>query len=116
MSFLLKFLSYFILSFAILCIPIEKQRTFDLIYDFAVPKAKKIIKSFKKDALENIRIGKKLGKKYLLNVEPAQIEDSVSNSHAAPQTYLNSEMEPMEEYTAEEKEILKKILEEPRKD
>ncbi|MFZ8933243.1 MAG: hypothetical protein ACO20H_00230 [Bacteriovoracaceae bacterium] len=116
MSYLLKFFIYFTISFAILCIPIQKQRAFDHIYDFAIPTARSLIRSFKKDALENIRIGKKLGKKYLLNVEPVQIEDTVSNGHAAAQGYIESNIEPIDEYTAEEKEILKKILEEPRKE
>ncbi len=116
MTYLFKFLGYFILSFIILSLPFQEERVFDWIYDTTIPQTKKIIKNFKNDALENIKKGKSLGKKYLLNIEPEQIEDQVSRSNSAVQGYIQAELEPLEEYTAEEKAILKKILEEPVKE
>lgn len=111
--FIIRFVFYFALSFAILCIPIGNDRQlFDKLSSMVTPYARKAIKTTKQKYSSTKRYGKKL----YSNSEPELEEDQIKSKLAAPQRKKNKKeivkenREADDTYTNEEQERLRKAL------
>lgn len=109
--FLIRFVFYFTLSFAILCIPIGSGRhLFDKFYGLVTPYADKAIMTTK----QKMSVTKRYSKKLYSNSEPIE-KDEVKTKLAGVQkksrvTKVNKEQPADDSYTDEERERLRKVL------
>jgi hypothetical protein len=106
--FLIRFVFYFALSFAILCIPIGSgQHLFDKLYAMVTPYADKAIMTTK----QKISTTKRYSKKLYSNSEPIE-KDEVKSKLAGIQkkVRLLKKHSPDDSYTDDERERLRKVL------
>lgn len=112
--FIIRFVFYFSLSFAILCIPIGNGRQlFDKLYAMVTPYARDAVKTTK----QKISSTKRYSKKLYSNSEPEQEmnEDQVKSkmsSVSKKKIIKNKNTPPDDIYTAEEQERLRRVLSE----
>lgn len=111
---LFRFGFYFVISFFILSIPINKRPLFDLLYKASAPHREKISEMGE----ETIKDGKTIGKKLFNNapnlVDSVTNQQSVTKRSRAP-AIPKSELTPLEEqYSEQEQAILKKIIQESK--
>lgn len=103
--FLIRFVFYFTLSFAILCIPTgDNQHLFDKLLGYVTPYANEAIKTTKRKMTST----KKYSKKLYSNSEP--LNDTVKTKASAVKKKIESAVNEGETYTDEEKARLQKIL------
>ena len=106
--FIFRFAFYFVLSFAILCIPIGDGHLFDKLYGLASPYIHHAVKT----THQKITSTKKYSKKLYSNSEPFE-KDEVKEKYAGIQKQvIKSNARPDDTYTEEEQIRLKKVLEE----
>jgi hypothetical protein len=104
--FLIRFVFYFALSFAILCIPTgDSQHLFDRLYSFVSPYASEAVKSTKKKMSST----KKYTRKLYSNSEPID-NDVIKTKASALKKKVEKAIDDGEMYTKEEQERLQKIL------
>jgi hypothetical protein len=105
--FLIRFVFYFVLSFAILCIPTgDNLHLFDRLYSLVTPYAEKAVKTTK----QKLTTTKKYSKKLYSNSDPNQT-DTVQTKSSAVKKKIVKRDEPAEDtYTEEEERRLQKIL------
>ncbi|MDO9183040.1 MAG: hypothetical protein Q7U04_11560 [Bacteriovorax sp.] len=106
--FLIRFVFYFTLSFAILCIPIgDGRHLFDKFYGLVTPYADKAVMTTK----QKMSITKRYSKKLYSNSEPLE-KDEVKTKAASLQKKPRDIKKrlPDDSYTDEERERLRKVL------
>ena len=105
--FLIRFVFYFTLSFAILCIPIGNGfHLFDKLYSMVTPYANKALSTTK----QKLTTTKRYSKKLYSNSEPFE-KDEVKTNLAGLQKKIQKENKhPDDAYTEEERERLRKVL------
>lgn len=105
--FLIRFVFYFTLSFAILCIPIGGGRhLFDKFYGIVTPYADKAVMTTK----QKISTTKRYSKKLYSNSEPFE-KDEIQTRLAGVQKKIQKQNKhPDDTYTDEERERLRKVL------
>ena len=107
--FLIRFVFYFTLSFAILCIPVGNgNQLFDKLYQIITPYADKAATS----TLHKISVTKRYTKKLYSNSKPLE-NDEVKTLLAGVKKKIEiKNNQPDDAYTDAEKERLKKVLNE----
>lgn len=115
---MIKFCIYFVISFAILCIPFgQNQRVFDALYSWVSPHAKEAINTTKQKISTTSRYSKKL----FSNSTPSNNDEVSLTKSALQKNDLEEEMNGSDDgidlaeetnhtYTAEEKEQILKAL------
>lgn len=106
--FLIRFVFYFTLSFAILCIPIGNgNHLFDKLYAMVTPYADKAVVITKQKMSSTKRYSKKL----YSNSEPIE-KDEVKTKLAGNQKKIRElkKSTPDDSYTDEERERLRRVL------
>lgn len=106
--FLIRFVFYFTLSFAILCIPVgNNNHLFDKFYHMVTPYADKAVQTTK----QKMSTTKRYSKKLYSNSEPIE-KDEVKTKSAGLQkkSYENKNSIPDDSYTDEERERLQRVL------
>ena len=112
--FIIRFVFYFTLSFAILCIPIgNEEQLFDKLFSMVTPYASNAIKTTK----QKISSTKRYSKKLYANSSPAEHEeDEVKSKMSSVQRKkikIKDEGKASQDtYTDEEQERLRKVLSE----
>lgn len=110
--FIFRFVFYFILSFAILCIPVGDDRhLFDTLLGIVSPYTDTALKTVK----QKISTTKKYTKKLYSNSNPKGEEDSVKSKQSGtlknkPKAIHKVDGPPKDTYTEEEQERLRKVL------
>jgi hypothetical protein len=106
--FLIRFVFYFTLSFAILCIPIgDDQHLFDKLYHLATPYAEKAVKTTK----QKLSSTKKYSRKLYSNSEPVEKDEVKSHaSSVQKKKIVKLNQDPADTYTDEEQNRLRKVL------
>ena len=106
--FLFRFVFYFVLSFAILCIPIGSgQHLFDKFYNLVTPYADKAVIATK----QKISVTKRYSKKLYSNSEPFVKEEvKMKLSGIQKKVHELKKHSPDDSYTDEERERLRKVL------
>ena len=100
--FLIKFAFYFATSFLLLSIPFQGDPLFYRLESMARPLTSKVFSYIVTNSSESIKNGAHITKKFFTNTIPPK-KDSVRIKSSASQ-------KPMGQYTREEKEFLKNIL------
>jgi hypothetical protein len=106
--FLIRFIFYFTLSFAILCIPVGNgHHLFDKLYELVTPYADKVVLTTK----QKMSTTKRYSKKLYSNSEPIE-KDEVKVKLAGIQKKIHTykKRNPDDTYTEEESERLRKAL------
>ena len=106
--FLIRFVFYFTLSFAILCIPIgDGNHLFDKFYGLVSPYADKAVQTTK----QKLSVTKRYSRKLYSNSEPFE-KDEVKTKYAGLQKKaVQVKNHPADDtYTDEERERLRKVL------
>lgn len=106
--FIIRFVFYFTLSFAILCIPIGNGRQlFDKLYGMVTPYADKALSTTK----QKLTTTKRYSKKLYSNSEPLE-KDEVKTKLAATKKKKTEvkNQHPDDAYTDEERERLRRVL------
>lgn len=105
--FIIRFVFYFTISFAILCIPIGNgRRAFDKLYSMVTPYADKAIVTTK----QKLTTTKRYSKKLYSNSEPLE-KDEVKTKQSGLKKKIEIKHQPPDDsYTDEERERLKKVL------
>lgn len=104
--FIIRFVFYFTLSFAILCIPIGGgQHFFDKLLGMVTPYADKAMNTTK----QKISTTKRYSKKLYSNSEPFE-RDEIKTRLASVKKIRVEHKQPDDAYTDEERERLKKAL------
>ena len=107
--FLIRFVFYFAISFAILCIPVgDGLHLFDKLYTMVTPYARKAVNTTKQKFSSTKRYSKKL----YSNSEPIE-KDEVKTKYAALKKAPASATTPAnsdDTYTDDERERLRKVL------
>jgi hypothetical protein len=106
--FLFRFIFYFVISFAILCIPIgNNNRLFDKFYDLVTPYANKAVATTK----QKFSTTKRYSKKLYSNSEPFVKEEvKLKISGLQKKIHDTKNSPPDDAYTDEERERLRKVL------
>ena len=106
--FLIRFVFYFTLSFAILCIPIgDGRHLFDKFYSLVTPYADKAVLSTK----QKMSITKRYSKKLYSNSEPIEKDEVKVKLAGLKKTSHEMKKHPSDDsYTDEERERLRKVL------
>ena len=107
--FVIKFLFYFALSFVILSFPIQRKAAFYHINKLAAPYTTQLFSHLGDKIEESLNHGAKAGKRLFNNTLPEVEKDQIKS------TFSSTKKAPMvesfqENYTVEEKEMLKKIF------
>lgn len=104
--FLIRFVFYFTLSFAILCIPVGGgQHLFDKLLSYVTPYADKAMHTTK----QKLSTTKRYSKKLYSNSEPFE-RDEIKTHLAGVKKVKVENKQPDDTYTDEERERLRKAL------
>lgn len=106
---MLKFLITFCFSFLLLSIPVQKKPLFYYLNSWAEPITNEVFSGSKDVLLEGVKKSKSFGQKIFNNTVPQKDEISLQNSSLDKKEALKV-IDHGEDYTAEEKDMLKKIL------
>ena len=107
--FLIRFVFYFVLSFAILCIPVgDNKHLFDKLYSLVTPYAQDAVKTTK----QKLSSTKKYYKKLYSNSEPLDNDEVKTKASGIKKKIIQKDENPDDAYTAEEEARLNKILNE----
>ncbi len=107
--FLIRFIFYFTLSFAILCIPVGNGRhLFDKLYAIITPYADKAVLTTK----QKFTTTKRYSKKLYSNSEPFEKDEIKTKLSGLQKKTIESKRQtkPDDYYTDEERERLRKVL------
>jgi hypothetical protein len=105
--FLIRFIFYFTLSFAILCIPIGNDRKFfDKLYGLATPYAAKAVLTTK----QKLTTTKRYSKKLYSNSEPLEKDEVKTKLAGIKKKVEIQNKQPDDSYTDDERERLRKVL------
>lgn len=105
--FIFRFVFYFTLSFAILCIPIGGgYHLFDKLYSMVTPYANKAFSTTKQKLITTKRYSKKL----YSNSEPFEKDEVKTHLAGVLKKIENVNKQPDDAYTEEERERLRKVL------
>ncbi|MFA6237401.1 MAG: hypothetical protein WC635_08760 [Bacteriovorax sp.] len=105
--FLIRFVFYFTLSFAILCIPIGNGRQlFDKLYSMVTPYADKAVTTTK----QKLTTTKRYSKKLYSNSEPLEKDEIKTKLAGIKRKIEIKHQTPDDAYTDEERERLRKVL------
>ncbi|MCP4913929.1 MAG: hypothetical protein GY909_12525 [Oligoflexia bacterium] len=119
--FIIKFAIYFSLSFIILSFPVGNKPIFNHLNKVAQPYTTELFSSFFDKAKDNIQTGKEFGKKLFStkidkqDLIKTQFSSTVKEAQPQERRKIKKELKKElnnDSYTAEEKELLKKIIEE----
>lgn len=105
--FLIRFVFYFTLSFAILCIPIGNgNQLFDKLYSMVTPYASKAVSTTK----QKLSTTKRYSKKLYSNSAPLE-NDEVKTKMAGTKKKIDIKHQQADDsYTDDERERLRKVL------
>lgn len=105
--FIIRFVFYFTLSFAILCIPIGNGRQlFDKLYALVTPYADKAVSTTK----QKLTTTKRYSKKLYSNSEPLEKDEVKTKLAGVKKKIVTKLQQPDDAYTDEERERLRKVL------
>jgi gas vesicle protein len=106
--FIIRFVFYFTLSFALMCIPIgDGRHLFDKLFEMATPYADKALKTTK----QKISSTKRYSKKLYSNSEPVEKDEVQNKTSATLKDKIKKDVkESFDAYTEEEKARLRKVL------
>ena len=105
--FLIRFVFYFTLSFAILCIPIgDGKHLFDKFYGMVTPYADKAVMTTK----QKITSTKRYSKKLYSNSEPFEKDEIKTKLSGLQKKSHEIKKKSDDYYTDEERERLRKVL------
>jgi hypothetical protein len=105
--FLIRFVFYFTLSFAILCIPIGGGHLFDKFYAMVTPYADKALSTTK----QKMSTTKRYSKKLYSNSEPIEKDEvKVKLAGVQKKPHVVKHQTADDSYTDEERERLRKVL------
>ncbi|PJB52531.1 MAG: hypothetical protein CO099_12120 [Bdellovibrio sp. CG_4_9_14_3_um_filter_39_7] len=109
--FLIRFPFYFALSFAILSIPLGKKRVFDHLEDVVSPYTRQVASFSSHWSSKIFKDSKALTNQAMNNIKPQA--DTVKSSLSSTRSEEKRTFESTEDdYTQEEKELLRKIFNE----
>lgn len=107
--FIIRFVFYFTLSFAILCIPIGNGRQlFDKLYSMVTPYADKAVNTTK----QKLTTTKRYTKKLYSNSEPLEKDEVKTKLAGTKKKIQTKNLAPDDSYTDDERERLRKVLSE----
>lgn len=106
---MLKFAIAFCFSFLILSIPVQNQPLFYYLNDWASPITKEVFTGTKNTLLDGVKKTKKVGSKLFNNTTPKKDEISLQSS-SIDKVELKKHLDHAENYTAEERGMLEKII------
>lgn len=114
--FIVKFLFSFVISFMILSFPMGNRVLFDHLTGITQPITDKVFSFLKTNAKENLKLGKEITGKLLNNTVPEMEakKDSIKSTYSATKKIIKKIEDHGENYTDEEKELLKNILEQKK--
>ncbi len=104
-----KPLLWFSFSFLVLSVPVSDKPLFDHISGVFGPTAQGVINDFGKRAGETVQVGKKVIKQ-LFETIPSSADKVEIRQSSSVKKIREIEVNPNDEYTIEEKELLKNIL------
>jgi hypothetical protein len=108
---MLKFLITFCFSFLLLSIPVQRKPLFYYLNQWAQPITNEVFSGSKDVLLEGVKKSKSFGQKIFNNTVPQKDEISLQNSSIDKSKKQALDIiDHGEDYTAEEKDMLKKIL------
>ncbi len=108
---MLKFLITFCVSFLLLSIPVQKKPLFYYLNKWAKPITDEVFMGSRDVLIDGVKKSKNFSQKLFNNTVPQQDEISLQNSSIDKKEMLKSiEHDHGEQYTAEERDMLKKIL------
>ena len=108
---MLKFLITFCFSFLLLSIPVQKKPLFYYLNQWAKPITQEVFSGSREVLLEGVKKSKNFSHKIFNNTVPQSDEISLQNSSIDKGRKKALEViDHGEDYTAEEKNMLKKIL------
>lgn len=111
--FIIRFVFYFTLSFAILCIPIGGGRQlFDKLFSLVTPYAREAVKTTKQKITSTKRYSKKLYSNSTPVIEEDEVKSKMSSVSRKKKDIKKDNKNPEETYTDEEQERLRKVLSE----
>tara|TARA_R110002049_G_scaffold147170_1_gene309857 strand:+ start:295 stop:633 length:339 start_codon:yes stop_codon:yes gene_type:complete len=108
-SFIFKPLLWFSFSFLVLSIPVSERPLFDHISGVFGPTAQGVINDFGSRASESVQVGKKAIKQ-LFQTIPSNGDKVELRQSSSIKKVKAKEVSPKDEYTIEEKALLKQIL------
>ncbi|MBP9682844.1 MAG: hypothetical protein KBD76_15695 [Bacteriovorax sp.] len=105
--FIIRFVFYFTLSFAILCIPIgDGNQLFDKLYGMVTPYANKALSTTK----QKLTTTKRYSKKLYSNSEPFEKDEVKTKMSGVAKKIQKENKQPDDAYTDDERERLRKVL------
>lgn len=110
---MLKFLITFSISFLLLSIPVQKKPLFYYLNQWAEPITNEVFSGSKEVLLEGVKKSKTFSQKLFNNTVPKEDAISLQNSSVDKNKILDDidhDHDHGEDYTAEERDMLKKIL------
>ncbi len=111
--FIIRFVFYFTLSFAILCIPVGGgQQLFDKIFTLVTPYARKAVKTTKQKITTTKRYSKKLYSNSTPIIEEDEVKSKMSSVSRKKKIIKKDNEDSGETYTDDEQERLRKVLSE----
>lgn len=112
-SFIFKSIIYFSLSFLVLSINIENRPLFQHAYKISAPYTKKVLEVIYISGNEVFSKGKRVIKKMFVNSSPKVPQDTVNSIYSSSIGPRASDSKAqLDQYTEEEKEMIKRILKE----
>lgn len=102
----IRSLLWFSVSFVVLSIPIKEKPLFNHLSNVFGDSAQSVIQDFSVKAGESLHVGKKAIEQMFRTVPKSSASDKVKVKQSA----IEREALPEEEYTIEEREMLKQIL------
>ncbi len=108
-SMIIKPLLWFSFSFLVLSIPVSDKPLFNHISGVFGPTAQGVINDFGNRANESVQVGKKAIKQ-LFQAIPNNADKVGLRQSSSVKEKKAKELDPKDEYTIEEKELLKQIL------
>ena len=111
--FIIRFVFYFTLSFAILCIPIgDGRQLFDKIFTLVTPYARDVVKTTKQKITSTKRYSKKLYSNSTPLIEEDEVKSKMSSVSRKKKIIQNNKVNLEDVYSDEEQERLRKVLSE----
>lgn len=115
MFYFLKFSLYFVISFSILCVPLQNKLLFVHLYEKLIPKSERMVTGIKDNTQNSLKKGLSFTKKFFENSKPTSLlkigEVVEKNKDNMEEVYE----ETKENISAEEEKFLQKILKESKK-
>lgn len=112
MFFIIKFLISFVVSFIILSIPVNDTTLFSVVHQATGPFTQEFVSIVKRNTTKAVRETGEVGIKAFSNTKPTEtIRDQIQSKKSSITRSLDNPPAVHEDYTDEEREMLKRIFE-----